>query len=555
MLLGLRAFFFLGVSSISLLSACGSSSSGTSRGSEISSSGTGNTAGYLSRNPLGGGGIAETSNAVVATPSVAGIVSVVVGAKQAVSITFTSRDGRAIAGFGVSGSLLTLPTGWSGPGGFTCASVSIGKGCVLNLTYAPVAFGSGTLTVDYVFVDNAFVDGAAAPKTGGSLTIAYRATTNDQIVGTPSKNALDVVTGSKTAIKVTFDTDDGHPARGLSVPSGLGALPGGWASTFSTFTCSKVGAGTGCQLDLTYAPTVIASGTLSLNYRYSDDSGTAKTGSVSIPYAARSPPHLYVGQLRSPSLYYCVLNVDGTLAGCTATGGTGFGAPTGIVFNGNNFAYVADWNNHAVYLCNVGLDGSLSGCSSTGSHFSSPWQLAINGTTLYATNADPTGGVTTCSINGDGSLSGCNEGSGSGTSGIAAGSSYVYIGVGVSTVDVCAIGVSGSLVGCTPTGNGFSGVDGISLSGSYAYIANQGNGTTSVCSIDTDGSLSLCVASISGVSPTDVVINGNQAYVNDAIAPSGNIYLCSIGPAGVLTGCGISNGGTSFSYGVQIAVH
>jgi len=545
MLPGYRSLL-IGACALLLVSGCGSSSTGSSRGTiSTPGGGTGGTGGGPTGNPIGGGGgPTGSNNLVVATPSVAGIFSVVVGTKQTISIAFTSSDGRVITGFGISGSLSTLPAGWSGPSTFTCASVSVGSGCVLILTYAPGAFGSGTLTLDYVFVDN-----ATAPSTGGSLTIAYRATTNDKIVGTPSKTALDVVTGSSTAVNVTFDTDDGHPASGLSVTSSLAALPSGWTSTSNTFTCANVGVGTGCQLGLTYAPTVIGSATLSLS------SGTAKTGSVSIPYTARSPPHLYVGQLGSPSLYYCVLHVDGTLASCTATGGSGFGAPTGIVFNGNNFAYVADWNNHAVYLCNVGLDGSLSGCNSTGSQFSSPWQLAINGTTLYATNADPTGGVTTCSINGDGSLSGCNEGSGSGTSGIAAGSSYVYIAVGINTVDVCAIGVSGSLVGCTPTGSGFSGVDGISLSGSYAYIANQGNGTTSVCSIDTDGSLSLCVASISGVSPTDVVINGNQAYVNDAIAPSGNIYLCSVGPAGVLTGCGISNGGTGFSYGVQIAVH
>jgi len=43
-------------------------------------------------------------------------------------------------------------------------SVSIGKGCVLNLTYAPVAFGSGTLTVDYVFVDDAFSTARRPPK-------------------------------------------------------------------------------------------------------------------------------------------------------------------------------------------------------------------------------------------------------------------------------------------------------------------------------------------------------------------------------------------------------
>jgi hypothetical protein len=39
-------------------------------------------------------------------------------------------------------------------------------------------------------------------------------------------------------------------------------------------------------LGLLYAPTLVDSGTLSLNYSYNDNSGTAKTGSVSIPYTA-----------------------------------------------------------------------------------------------------------------------------------------------------------------------------------------------------------------------------------------------------------------------------
>ena len=44
--------------------------------------------------------------------------------------------------------------------------------------------------------------------------------------------------------------------------------------------------GTGCRLGLTYTPTVAAAATLSLTYSYYDNSGTAKTGSVSIPFSA-----------------------------------------------------------------------------------------------------------------------------------------------------------------------------------------------------------------------------------------------------------------------------
>jgi hypothetical protein len=41
-----------------------------------------------------------------------------------------------------------------------------------------------------------------------------------------------------------------------------------------------------CQLALTYAPPNPASGTVALGFTYTNDSGTVKTGTVSIPYAA-----------------------------------------------------------------------------------------------------------------------------------------------------------------------------------------------------------------------------------------------------------------------------
>src|SRR6202035_3727279 len=101
--------------------------------------------------------------------------------------------------------------------------------------------------------------------------------------------------------------------------------------------------------------------------------------------------------------------------------------------------------------------------------------------TLYATNANYMSGVTTCAINVDGTLSGCTPSSGTGTAGIATSSGYAYIGVAANTVDVCAIGVAGSLSSCTGTGSGFGGLDGITLAGGYAYIANPSAGNVSVC--------------------------------------------------------------------------
>jgi hypothetical protein len=488
---------------------------------------------------------ATTNDNVVATASPTGQINAVVGmGTQAVSVTFTTDDGRPATALQLTSSLASLPPGWSSTAtSFSCSGLSSGTGCQLPLTYAPTAASSGTLTLSYTYTNN-----AGEPKTG-SLNIAYRATTNDNIVGTPSQSPLAVVTGSSTAVVVPFTTDDGNLATNLAVTSSLGALPSGWTSASSSFTCSNVSTGAGCQLSLAYVPMVVGSGTLSLNYGYNDDSGTAKLGSVSIPYTAMSPPHLYVAQFGG-LLSYCVLNADGTLSSCAPTG-NGFSQPTGIVFNGGN-AYVADYGSNVVYLCGVGLDGSLLACVNALGNFQNPWQLAVNATTntLYATTTS--GGVTICAINGNGTLSSCAPSPGSVTTGVAASSSYAYIGTGPNTVDVCAIGVSGSLSGCTNTGSGFVGLDGISLSGSNAYIANENGGTVSVCSIGANGGLSGCASSPVGGQPTDVVIKGSQAYVNDA---AGNIYLCSVGVGGALTNCAISNGGTSFNLGIQIAIH
>jgi len=148
------------------------------------------------------------------------------------------------------------------------------------LTYAPAAAAAGTLMLGYGYKNN-----AGESKTG-SINIPYRATTNDNVVGTASQNPLLVMSGTSTVITVTFTTDDGNLASGLSITSGLDTLPTGWSSTSTAFSCASVSVGTGCQLSLTYAPMAAGTGTLTLGFSYTNDSGIAKTGTVSVPYTA-----------------------------------------------------------------------------------------------------------------------------------------------------------------------------------------------------------------------------------------------------------------------------
>jgi hypothetical protein len=222
-----------------------------------------------------------TQNRVIATASVSGTVSAVVGAARTVSVTFTSSDGNPISGLAISGT--TLPADWSGIQGYSCTQVGAGSSCVVNLSFAPLAVESGSVLLNYIFIDN-----SKGPQTpGGTLTIPYEATASNNVVASvaPVGQVLAVPGAGSQTVNVNFTTDDGHAATDLGLSSALSALPSGWSSQSQTFGCAIVSTGNGCQLSLDYNPTTAGSGTLTLSYQYTDDSGAAKTGAINIPYS------------------------------------------------------------------------------------------------------------------------------------------------------------------------------------------------------------------------------------------------------------------------------
>jgi hypothetical protein len=283
-----------GVFTLMLVSGCdlnspwgagGSGSAyGTNSAAPIVGSGSG-TGGVIKPGVGGERKINGADDSVIATVSAAG-VSVATGASQTISISFTSSDGLAITGFGISGSLGALPAGWSGPGAFTCALVSTGSGCVLNLSYAPTAVGSGTLVLNYVYIDNANIPRAP----GGTVTIPYAATAYNNVVAAVSPTGqINAIAGAGVqTVSVNFTTDDGYAATNLTLTTSLSALPAGWSSPESGLSCAIVSSGSGCQLTLDYAPTAAGRGTLTLNYSYTDDSGAPRTGVLDISYSSAS---------------------------------------------------------------------------------------------------------------------------------------------------------------------------------------------------------------------------------------------------------------------------
>ncbi len=279
------------LSLLALLSACGfygGSSTGSDGPASVPAGATsggggggGDSTGVATGPPSSPSG---SQDKVIATPSVPGTFTVTVGANQTLTVTFTSSDGLPIGGLAISGT--TLPPGWSGLDDYDCRAVGAGNSCVATVNYAPTAVGSGTLTINYIFIND-----AEEPETpGGSIVIPYAATSNNNVaaLASPTGQVAAGVGGAKQTVAVNFTTDDGNAATQLTVTSDLGNLPAGWSSGASSFSCAIVSSGNGCQLLLGFAPTSQTSGVLALQYAYVDDSGASRTGTLNIPYAATS---------------------------------------------------------------------------------------------------------------------------------------------------------------------------------------------------------------------------------------------------------------------------
>jgi hypothetical protein len=453
---------------------------------------------------------ATTNDNVVGTPAPGGQITAVVSdgsqpgnGTQPVTVTFTTDDGRPATALQVTSNLMTLPTGWSSSAGsLSCSALDADSVCRLTLTYAPTAAGNGTLMLKYTYANN-----ANEMKTG-TVSIPYRATTNDTVVGTPSGAMLaNVRTGGSAAVTVTFATDDGNAASMLAITSGLNPLPAGWSAASTAFQCATVSAGTACTLPLNYAPTTaVGPSVLTLGYSYLNDAGYPSAGTVSVIYSAYTP-YLYVANTTA-ALSACALNVGDGVSAC-GTEGSGFGAPTGIALYGS-FAYVTNTQGNSVWLCTLGTLGALESCAPVGGPFNAPTAIATNPAAPFL---------------------------------------YIEQSTGLT---VCAIATSdGSLSGCVAAGAAFEPLAGIALSldGSHAYSVhavvdtlNPADSTDviDVCLVSaTDGTLGACVAN-SANSPLAVAalaMQNNDLYVTTS---AGSLYVCPIDTFSTVSSCQIT---------------
>src|ERR1700682_6344225 len=101
--------------------------------------------------------------------------------------------------------------------------------------------------------------GSPVQTTGGGTAgsgfagSAAPAGTDDLVVATPSTAVLAPAVGANRTLSNTFASSDGRPMTGVDSSETLSLLPAGWSGP-ARFACATVSTGSGCVLNLTYAP-------------------------------------------------------------------------------------------------------------------------------------------------------------------------------------------------------------------------------------------------------------------------------------------------------------
>jgi 6-phosphogluconolactonase (cycloisomerase 2 family) len=498
-------------------------------------------------------------NNVAAAVSPSGEVAVVTGGTQTVGITLTTDDGNPASALTFTTALSSLPAYWSSTSsGFSCATVSTGNGCHLTLTFAPSAVAAGTVTLNYAYKDN-----SGAAKTG-TVTIPYASTShNNASVAVSPAGQVAVVTGGSQPVNLTFTSDDGNPITALSVTSGLTSLPAGWSAASPSFSCGSASTGSACRLALTFAPQSVGSGSVMLNYAYHDNSGTAKTGSVSVPYTATV--HDNVGAAVSPSGTVSVSVVgsqavtltfttdDGNIASALSVTTDLTSLPAGWTSASNSFSCSAVSTGSACRLSltfaptsvgsgTLGVNFSYddnAGMAKTGS--ASIDYAAIPQRYLYAANY-VANTVSVCPIKGDGSLDTCQlAGTGfSAPTGIKVAGNLLYVANFSASVDVCTIASDATLSSCQSTGSGFQNPIGIAINGAgtLAYVSNYGASHPSVCTIDVNGLLNNCISTGLGTAMSwDIALSGDGSYAYVSDPAGADIDACTVALDGTFSAC------------------
>jgi hypothetical protein len=210
----------------------------------------------------------------------------------------------------------------------------------------------------------------AAPVGGGVTG------TDNAVSATASAGSVSVAVGASQTISITFTSADGLPITGFSVYGSLGTLPTDWSAP-SSLTCANVGPGSGCVLTLTYAPTAIETGTLSLDCVYVDNAGLPRTPGTCL------------------TLSYASTAANNVVASVSPTGEVD--AAIGGAKQSVNVTFTTDDGNAATALSVTNLSALPAGWSSTAAGLTCPVVSTGNGCQLpltFAPTAASSGALT-----------------------------------------------------------------------------------------------------------------------------------------------------------------
>lgn len=327
------------------------------------------------------------SNTVVASQQPGGGLRGIVGRLTPVTLEFDTSDGEPATLLEVTTSLAALPAGWnSDQAEFACAGLGQGQPCRLALSYSPaVPAGDSVLDLAYNYVDS------SGALRSGTARLAYSAILAGSVrASLDASGPLVVKPGGYKEIVVRFAASDGAPASALQLGADPANTPG-WSVKPGWQGCATVEGSGSCSLTLVFAPTgVLGPATLPLTYRYIDNIGEWRNGSVDIHYSSRVL-EAYIADYREDGpggVRLCTIAADGGLSNCEAAA---IDLPargrsiSHIVASGRQ-AYISSLaasDGSSVFLCAIAADGVLKDCRATGGIRTGVRRVLLRGASAY----------------------------------------------------------------------------------------------------------------------------------------------------------------------------
>lgn len=261
--------------------------------------------------------IKTSGNTLISTVnSGAGIVVGAVGSSQVVPVSFATSDNSLATNFSLSGY---LPAGWATTTGGPIVSYSsnqvAGAGtnsATFNLIYTPTAGIPGVLSFPLTTTSTS---SNGVVKTG-AVNVQYTTTaasSNNLLYSTNVFGQVGTPVGGSQPINVSFTTDSGKLATGITLNSGdLATLASQGITQTSPFTCASVGSEP-CTATFAYSPTgVNFSGVGILNLTYIDQNGVTQPKVVNI--FASSTTQNHVNATVSSNLFSATSNITAAIS-------------------------------------------------------------------------------------------------------------------------------------------------------------------------------------------------------------------------------------------------